>query len=437
MINPELLDNILLEWSYRLKDGIPDVNDPEKVKVLNQVLAENKLPLYEEKKDKISGKQAEAITVMLWNAHHGNFKTLSDFINDKSSSEFRVLYANIIKLIESLNGKNAAESLFKNFKIAMGAAPKNTSQIYAGRHDTVTTTWKEITGKPADEPKTDVLASKFHVSVKKGPAQLMSGVKEESLATFFVASEKTKLNKRVYAELEKHINEMKSAFKTDDPKLDKSKLAKTAIKDLSSTLNKKAKKLQVAGDALHKELNKLLDDIFKDNAKFKEAFVYESMTGEEKFGPGQAPTANYLVCYDNEVKRVKVEKITSETANKTAKAAKIKATFKSGSYDLKGKKAGYSLYSVIRTGIPDLVKTADKIHEQLENDILTEDVLTFIKEKFSALIQKLKDLYSWIKRFLVELKEAIEKGFHYVLQLIGIEPEIETNLDNINVFETL
>ena len=167
MINPELLDNILLEWSYRLKDGIPDVNDPEKVKVLNQVLAENKLPLYEEKKDKISGKQAEAITVMLWNAHHGNFKTLSDFINDKSSSEFRVLYANIIKLIESLNGKNAAESLFKNFKIAMGAAPKNTSQIYAGRHDTVTTTWKEITGKPADEPKTDVLASKFHVSVKK------------------------------------------------------------------------------------------------------------------------------------------------------------------------------------------------------------------------------------------------------------------------------
>lgn len=48
MINSELLDTILLEWSYRLKDGIPDVNDPEKVRVLNQVLAENKLPLYED-----------------------------------------------------------------------------------------------------------------------------------------------------------------------------------------------------------------------------------------------------------------------------------------------------------------------------------------------------------------------------------------------------
>jgi hypothetical protein len=50
MINPELLDTILLEWSYRLKDGIPDVNDSEKVKVLNEVLAEHELPLYEAEK---------------------------------------------------------------------------------------------------------------------------------------------------------------------------------------------------------------------------------------------------------------------------------------------------------------------------------------------------------------------------------------------------
>lgn len=47
MITSELLDDILLEWSYRLKDGIPDVNDPGKIEVLNEVLAEYKLPLYE------------------------------------------------------------------------------------------------------------------------------------------------------------------------------------------------------------------------------------------------------------------------------------------------------------------------------------------------------------------------------------------------------
>jgi hypothetical protein len=47
MINPELLDTILLEWSYRLKDGIPDVNDSEKVKILNEVLIEFNLPTLE------------------------------------------------------------------------------------------------------------------------------------------------------------------------------------------------------------------------------------------------------------------------------------------------------------------------------------------------------------------------------------------------------
>lgn len=55
MITSELLDSILLEWSYRLKDGIPDVNDPEKVRVLNEVLAERELPLYEEKGFKMAG----------------------------------------------------------------------------------------------------------------------------------------------------------------------------------------------------------------------------------------------------------------------------------------------------------------------------------------------------------------------------------------------
>jgi hypothetical protein len=36
----ELLDEILFEWSYRLKDGIPDLDDPNKTPILNQILIE-------------------------------------------------------------------------------------------------------------------------------------------------------------------------------------------------------------------------------------------------------------------------------------------------------------------------------------------------------------------------------------------------------------
>ena len=38
MIN---IDNILLEWSYRCKDGIVDVENQEKVLILKEILQEN------------------------------------------------------------------------------------------------------------------------------------------------------------------------------------------------------------------------------------------------------------------------------------------------------------------------------------------------------------------------------------------------------------
>lgn len=44
MIN---IDNILLEWSYRCKDGIVDVENPEKVLILQEILQENGFQLLE------------------------------------------------------------------------------------------------------------------------------------------------------------------------------------------------------------------------------------------------------------------------------------------------------------------------------------------------------------------------------------------------------
>ena len=43
----KVIDNILLEWSYRCPDGIVDMNNPDKVKILNEILAENNIELDE------------------------------------------------------------------------------------------------------------------------------------------------------------------------------------------------------------------------------------------------------------------------------------------------------------------------------------------------------------------------------------------------------
>ena len=36
----EIIDELINEWSYRLKDGLPDMTDPDKVNVLKQILSE-------------------------------------------------------------------------------------------------------------------------------------------------------------------------------------------------------------------------------------------------------------------------------------------------------------------------------------------------------------------------------------------------------------
>ena len=38
------LDELLLEWSYRLKKGYPDMGSPSDIQVLREVLVENKMP---------------------------------------------------------------------------------------------------------------------------------------------------------------------------------------------------------------------------------------------------------------------------------------------------------------------------------------------------------------------------------------------------------
>ena len=44
----EVIDKILNEWSFRCHDGIVDMNDPTKVSILNEILANYNLKEQEE-----------------------------------------------------------------------------------------------------------------------------------------------------------------------------------------------------------------------------------------------------------------------------------------------------------------------------------------------------------------------------------------------------
>jgi hypothetical protein len=85
MINPELLDTILLEWSYRLKDGIPDVNDSEKINVLNEILAEMELPLFEAGRD--TELASEGLIIYFATLDNNKFDATLEFLYDKNKNK--------------------------------------------------------------------------------------------------------------------------------------------------------------------------------------------------------------------------------------------------------------------------------------------------------------------------------------------------------------
>ena len=52
------LDELLLEWSYRLKKGYPDMGSPSDIQVLREILVENDMPA-DDIIDELEGKEQE------------------------------------------------------------------------------------------------------------------------------------------------------------------------------------------------------------------------------------------------------------------------------------------------------------------------------------------------------------------------------------------
>ena len=116
-------------------------------------------------------------------------------------------------------------------------------------------------------PKTDVILGNKKISVKAGNSQLMSGGKNESLATFYAAAKKvpgilkTKEAQEVIKTFEKFVE---GGYTKSG----------TVEKELGSGKNK----VLSAGDKAHKEMKTKLQDLFNKSPKFKIAFLKADTT---------------------------------------------------------------------------------------------------------------------------------------------------------------
>ena len=367
---------------------------------------------------KVSGQDAETLAVTLWNT------SLKNETVPKNLSKF--------------------ESVFKELQ-KYSTHYKTEIEKYSGRKDKTTDFWLEETGKSADEPKTDLLSTngKLKLSAKKGPAQLMSAVQQESKATVLAAAKTVGLNEKIKKNILDAVSQMAVNTRTD--KLNTAELRKADPKKLKSEINKNAKKILDTATAANAKLQKELDKAFSNNPEFKKAFVYEAMTGEQKFGPKSAAEANYVIAFNNDFTDVKIEdisKLSSPMVAKVADLTKLVIGFKSVSYKKKGEKAGYTFFSSVRLVLKDLVAKQEDLNEIIDNNQLNEKTsLVYnkqqIKQFFSYLYEKFNKLIDFISNGIKKIEELLKEGIEKVLDFLGFEMEVDLSCSEDNYFNIM
>jgi hypothetical protein len=367
--------------------------------------------LVEAKETSVSGQDAETLGVILWNA------SLKGKL-PKELSQYKPVY----------------ESLKK-----YSSKYKTEISKFSGRRESTTDFWAEETGKSSDEPKTDLISTdekKLRLSAKKGPAQLMSAAPKEAKATVLAAARTSGLDSETKTLLMKLINNLAGATKTE--KLNTGELKKVNPKELKSKVNIEAKKVIDIADKAQNKLQAELRNLFTNNPKFKTAFAYEAMTGQQKFGNGSPAEANFVIAFNNNFTDVKLEdisKISSPMVKKIADKCNVSVNFKSSSYKIKGEKAGYNFFSAVRVGLEDLVDKEEKLKEVLNSKELNEGVLDKIKEFISYLYDKFNKIVDYIKDGIEKLKELINEGIDKVLEFLGVDIDVtfDNNIDFYSV----
>ena len=309
-------------------------------------------------------------------------------INKKPIPEDAILPAELEKLKSSPSLVKSATNAITKLKLSGGSEARGTGR--AGSTVSLTPFWSSF-GATNTTPKTDVILGNKKISVKAGNAQLMSGGKNESIATFYAAAKqvpnilKTKEAKEVINTFEKFVS-----------------VGYTKSGSVDAALKSGKDKIIKAGDAAHKEMRGKLEALFNKSPEFKIAFAKEAMSGLEKFGPGSPATADYVLSVDSDYSNPQLHKTQDDKyAAKIADQMKLTVRFKSSSEKLKGEKTGrYRFWSVV-----SLISDPSK---------LKEGILDSIK----SVVSKVKD---YVSQGIASLTKFV----------VGDDPEdIEIDLDN-------
>jgi len=334
---------------------------------------------------KLKAEDYEAAIVIGWHKIH-NMK-----LNPSSSG----ISPKVVKLLESEplaleSGERIAEKIAKHFNNGGAKAEQ-----YGRAKSKLTSFWQSH-GATDTTPKTDILIGDKRLSLKIGLAQLMSGGKAESTATFYAALKTT-------PEL------------TDDPQLQKvgdifesfvkNTLAPTKLRPIiKSGENPIVNSAEVA----HKDCMRELGALFETSPKFKIAFAREAMSGYEKYGKSSNSAAEFMVVASHDGTTVSIHSVDDDAyCEKIATAMRLQARFKTSSRKLKGQKTGeYNFWSVVSLIVDAM--GASTVNEGMF------DVVKGILKRVGL-------------KILNSVKKFLTKSVTNVFKFLGAEPDIKVS----------
>lgn len=289
-------------------------------------------------------------------------------------------------------GRKIAAEVLKKYP----ALKTKEAEQYGRAKATLTDFWKSH-GATDITPKTDVLIGDMRFSVKIGIAQLMSGGKAESTATFEAAT------KNSNPELKKSPQ-----YKATTDVLEgfvKSTLAPSQLRPLiKSGTNEVVNKAEKA----HKDCMVELGKLFNESKSFKVEFAREAMSGYEKFGKTSNAAAEFMLVATADGGTVKIHSVDDDDyCLKIANAMKLQARFKTSSRKLKSVKTGeYNFWSVISL-IVDSMQDSEELNESIE-----------LQE-----LKLLRVIRGWVTRTWRKVTTFFKGGIMKLKTFLGITPD--------------
>ena len=361
---------------------------------------------------KVKAEDYEAAIVMGWYSIHNKSLPsdnagITDKVLEKIKKNTSVLNAgnaiasNVLKLYPALSGKEAEQ---------YGRKKGELTDFWKGKdkkfpHDGAT----DVT------PKTDVLIGGMRFSVKIGIAQLMSGGKDETTATYYAALKNSDKQLQKDPQFTKVAGILESFVK--------STLAPSKLRPI---IKSKTDPVVNAAEDAHKDCMTEMGTLFENNKSFQLEFAREAMSGYEKYGKNNDAAAEWMLVSTHDGSKVQVHSVDDDSyCQKIVDKMKLQARFKTSQRTLASKKSKtnpygktgeYNFWSVVSL----IVDAFDEAYAPYEGQVLTEGILNTIKSKVSGFFSRV-----WNK-----VKKFYQKGIQKMQKFLGLSPDI-TDSKNI------